>query len=56
VSYLPSLSDDAVLPDLLNAYPEAGGALVAAHTQIVMRGPSAFAVPERELMPPTSLR
>lgn len=49
MSHLPSLPEDAVLPDVLNAYPEAGRAL-AEYTQLIMRGPSAFTVAQRELI------
>ncbi len=50
MSYLPSLPATAALPEVLNAYPDAGRA-VAAYTQIVMRGRSAFRVEDRELIP-----
>jgi uncharacterized peroxidase-related enzyme len=49
MSFLPSLPDDAVLMDVFRAFPDAAGPLVEHH-KVVLRGPSAFSVAERELI------
>jgi len=49
LSYLSSLPDDAVLVDVFRAYPETSRPLLDYH-EVVMRGPSAFSVAERELI------
>lgn len=49
MAYLDSLPDDAVLMDVFRAYPQTSRPLLDYH-EIVMRGPSAFTVAERELI------
>jgi uncharacterized peroxidase-related enzyme len=47
--FLPSLPDDAGVLDVMRAFPESAGPLVDYH-EVVLRGPSALSVGERELI------
>jgi uncharacterized peroxidase-related enzyme len=49
MAYLPSLPDDAVLPDVFRAYPATARPLLD-YQQALLRGPSPLSVAERELI------
>jgi hypothetical protein len=49
MAYLPSLPADAVLPDVLRAYPDTARPLTDYH-QALLRGPSPLSAVERELI------
>lgn len=49
MTYLPSLPDDAILPHVYMAFPDASRPL-NEYTQVVMRGDSPFTPAERELI------
>lgn len=47
--FLPSLPDDATVLDVMKAFPSSSGPLIDYH-DVVLRGPSALTVGERELI------
>ena len=47
--YLPSLHEDAKLPDVFRAFPSSAAPLLELH-EALMRGPSPFSIGERELI------
>lgn len=49
VPFLPSLPDDAAVLDVMKAFPESSAPLIDYH-EVVLRGPSALTVGERELI------
>jgi uncharacterized peroxidase-related enzyme len=49
VPFLPSLPRDATVLDVMKAYPESSAPLIDYHS-VVLRGPSALTVGERELI------
>jgi uncharacterized peroxidase-related enzyme len=49
MSHLPSLPEDAKLPDVFRAFPSSAAPLLELH-EALMRGPSPFSTGERELI------